>query len=231
MARRPTPRPADGLDQFQDAAYNPRIITPAARDGLRRSLAVFGDLSGFVCNRRTGNVVCGHQRRAVLAEIDLSAVDWGTPYTCELGFPDARFTSHERDGHVTTPAGARFHVREVDWPIEFERVANLEANNPHIMGDWTEELDQLLDEVKADVGDTVAVDLLLDELRAEAPVGMVELNDDCDDEAFAEGQQFRESTVAVFEITAPVVFADDETFKGELRDLLDRHGLEFKVRR
>jgi hypothetical protein len=30
-------------------------------------------------------------------------------------------------------------VREVDWPEEFERAANIAANNPHIQGTWDEE--------------------------------------------------------------------------------------------
>ena len=157
------------LTAYADAPYNPRTISDRARSGLAASVRTFGDLSGFVVNTQTGHVVCGHQRRAVLAELDLSAVAWGEPYTCELGFPDARFESRERDGYVSTPDGARFHVREVDWPEPFEKAANLEANNPHIQGQWTEQLDALLDEVSADVGDAHAAELLLDELRADVP--------------------------------------------------------------
>ena len=43
---------------------------PLARAALAESLRRFGDLSGFVVNRRTGMVICGHQRRECLAGAD-----------------------------------------------------------------------------------------------------------------------------------------------------------------
>jgi len=54
---------------------NPRKISVAARDALRKSLAEFGDLSGFIFNRRSGHLVGAHQRKAILpptAEVVIS---------------------------------------------------------------------------------------------------------------------------------------------------------------
>lgn len=71
------------VDQINPAPYNPRIeLKPgdAAYDQLRRSLTEFGCVEPLVWNKRTGNLVGGHQRFAVLraqgvTEVDVSVVD------------------------------------------------------------------------------------------------------------------------------------------------------------
>ena len=56
------------LADLAPADYNPRRISPKAMQGLRASLTRFGELGGIVFNRRTGNLVGGHQRvKALLA--------------------------------------------------------------------------------------------------------------------------------------------------------------------
>lgn len=133
-------------------------------------MRTFGDLSGFVLNKKTGNFICGHQRRAVLARLDdMPAIDWSRPYALELGLPSARFRSKERKGEIALPSGARFTVREVSWPIAFERVANVEANNPHIQGEWTDDLAALLTEIQNDTPEAM-VDLLLEDLLKTMPI-------------------------------------------------------------
>lgn len=44
------------------ADYNPRKISSQQLKRLKKSLNEFGDLSGFVVNVRTGNLIGGHQR-------------------------------------------------------------------------------------------------------------------------------------------------------------------------
>lgn len=48
--------------QIKNAPYNPRKMSPAAKIDLRKSLDQHGILSDPVWNRRTGNIVGGHQR-------------------------------------------------------------------------------------------------------------------------------------------------------------------------
>lgn len=56
------------LADLAPADYNPRRISPKAMQGLKASLERFGELGGIVFNRRTGNLVGGHQRvKALLA--------------------------------------------------------------------------------------------------------------------------------------------------------------------
>jgi DNA modification methylase len=106
---------------------NPREITTDALAGLQASVANFGDISGIVWNRRTGQLVAGHQRLQALQE------RYGAAASLEIG---------EDDDHVGVriSSGGYFPVRVVDWPLERQRLANLAANNPHIAGAFTREL-------------------------------------------------------------------------------------------
>lgn len=54
------------LCDLMPAPYNPRQISPEALAGLRGSVERFGLVEPVVWNRRTGNVVGGHQRLKVL---------------------------------------------------------------------------------------------------------------------------------------------------------------------
>ena len=51
-----------GIGDLSPAPYNPRKISERAQNALSKSLGDFGDISGIVWNKRTGNLVCGHQR-------------------------------------------------------------------------------------------------------------------------------------------------------------------------
>lgn len=56
------------LSDLNPADYNPRMISPEAYAGLKSSIERFGLVQPIVWNRRTGNVVSGHQRLSVLLE-------------------------------------------------------------------------------------------------------------------------------------------------------------------
>ncbi len=75
------------VSQLSAAAYNPRKdLKPGdvEYEKLRRSIAEFGYVEPIVWNRRTGNVVGGHQRLKIItaggaAEVDVSVVDLDEP--------------------------------------------------------------------------------------------------------------------------------------------------------
>lgn len=57
------------VSQIKPAAYNPRLdLKPGdkAYEDLKRSIAKFGDVEPIVWNKRTGNLVGGHQRFKIL---------------------------------------------------------------------------------------------------------------------------------------------------------------------
>lgn len=101
---------------LKPSAYNPRKISKAQLDALGLSMREFGDLSGIIFNRRTGNVVGGHQRLKQLDprwQIDTATVRDKTGTVAE--------------GVIRTPWG-NADYREVDWDITKEKAANLAAN-------------------------------------------------------------------------------------------------------
>ena len=54
---------------IQLAHFNPRKITPEARQRLKRNIKNIGMLGGLVWNETTGNLVSGHQRIMILDEL------------------------------------------------------------------------------------------------------------------------------------------------------------------
>lgn len=57
-------------DQIKNAEYNPRKIDPEAKLKLRNSLKDHGMQGTFVWNKRTGNLVSGHQRLEQLDSLE-----------------------------------------------------------------------------------------------------------------------------------------------------------------
>lgn len=144
------------LGDLQPADYNPRKISAEAAAGLALSLDKFGDISGIVWNKRTGRVVAGHQRIEQLRQQGAQLVD----------------------GALVTKRGGRFSVRVVDWDESTEKAANIAANNPHIGGEWTENLEGLLEEVRLSLGEDEFTTLVLDKLAKDVPFSLTEVNED-----------------------------------------------------
>lgn len=103
---------------------NPRKISDPKLKMLEKSLARFGDLSGFVWNVRFNRLVGGHQRGKVLppdAEIHATPLKEKS----KVGTVAA--------GHVLID-GERFAYREVDWDENIEKAAMIAANKHG--GEW-----------------------------------------------------------------------------------------------
>lgn len=56
--------------KIRNAPYNPRIIDDEARKRLKRGLKRFGLVESLVWNKRTGNLVSGHQRLSIMDELE-----------------------------------------------------------------------------------------------------------------------------------------------------------------
>lgn len=92
--------------KISGAAYNPRYIDPSSRRRLREGIQDFGLLGPITVNRRSGNIVGGHQRLDALDQLDNS----GGNYTLE--------------------------VAVVDLDPEQEKEANIFLNNPNNQGQF-----------------------------------------------------------------------------------------------
>lgn len=65
------------VKELKTAAYNPRIaLAPGMPEyeKLKNSIETFGNVEPIVWNKRTGNVVGGHQRLAVLIDLGFKSV-------------------------------------------------------------------------------------------------------------------------------------------------------------
>jgi hypothetical protein len=129
------------------ADYNPRKISTEGLARLGKALEELGDLSGIVKNIRTGNQVTAHQRlKCIPEDTEIHITDRYDP-------PTEKGTVAE--GYILF-AGEKHKYREVDWPIEKEKIANLAANNQGGENDDTK-----LSTLLADLKLTPDVDLTL----------------------------------------------------------------------
>jgi hypothetical protein len=113
----------DTLDALREAAYNPRSITTKALKQLADSYQRYGDLSGIVFNRKTGNLISGHQRRKVFLKR-------GTKIVRQAHRDNVGTIAI---GHVIAPndKGGKIRIpyREVYWDGDTEAAANIAANS------------------------------------------------------------------------------------------------------
>ena len=133
---------------LQGDAANPRKISDESAAGLRASIKRFGDLSGIVFNRRTGELVTGHQRmdqiRAEFGDLPIEMVD-------------------DHHGRIRVDDNRFFAVRYVDWSQARQRAANVAANNLKLQGAFTSELSTYLLTIEAELATEPDMAGVLDE--------------------------------------------------------------------
>ncbi len=104
---------------------NPRTITDAKLQMLKAALEEFGDLGGFVYNRKTKRLVGGHQRAKLF--------DATAEVVIEKKYAKATRTGTVAEGYAVLK-GERFKYREVLWDEIKEKAANIAANKG--AGEW-----------------------------------------------------------------------------------------------
>lgn len=122
------------LKDLNPATYNPRRISDQALKGLGASIERFGCVELIVWNKRSGNIVSGHQRFKVL----------------------------QKQGVTET------EVVVVDLNDIEEKALNVTMNNRHISGEFTADLQTILDEISAGMPD-MNIDLNLEQLSVMPP--------------------------------------------------------------
>ena len=117
------PPPPSGVEDLKSNPANPRKEWSAQqRKKFKESLIAFGDLSGIVYNRTTGQLVGGHKRIAEFRDkFDAAEIDITDTYENPKDDGTVRF------GWVTVE-GMRFAYREVQWDKAKESAANVAAN-------------------------------------------------------------------------------------------------------
>jgi len=148
------------LSDLKPAPKNPRVISGGASAGLQKSMTMFGDIAGITWNKTTGHIVSGHQRVDSLKKL------YGEDGV-QISEPNA-----DNIATITCPTGDVFTVRIVEWDEAKEKTANVSANNPAIGGEFTFELQTILDEIKTfepEVFDDLLLDFLFDEKKQVEP--------------------------------------------------------------
>lgn len=112
---------------------NPRRMTQTALGSLRKSLAKYGDLSGFVYNRRSKTLISGHQKQKTIPPDSTIKIEQ------KYDQPTSAFTV--ADGYVLID-GERFKYREVDADHTWESEAMIAANKHS--GQWDDDLLKVL---------------------------------------------------------------------------------------
>lgn len=105
-------------------AQNPRTITDQKLAQLKKALLKFGDLSGIVFNRKTKQLVAGHQRIKLLEDSNIVVTKKFSKPTKTGTVAEGWFTSNNE----------RFPYREVYWDSNLEKAANIAANRG--AGSW-----------------------------------------------------------------------------------------------
>lgn len=194
--------PITGTGDLKPDAANPRKIGESAERGLAASLDKFGDLSGIVWNRRTGELVAGHQR---MRQIEAK---WGPQEIALVDEAAGLYGIRIDDSHF-------FAVRVVDWTKAKQRAANVAANSQKIAGEFTDDLAEFLLEVKDEIeqeDSTLFDDVLLAELVDPKGSGSEETKD----------AKLSES----FQI---IVQCNGEDHQREVYDSLSKQGLACRV--
>lgn len=132
--------------QLHGAPYNPRVIDPVARKKLERNLRKVGLVEPIVVNKRTMNIVSGHQRLMCLDsiaegegyELDVAMVELTDKQEREqsafmnnasaMGVFDADLLATALEGQSYEEAG--FEVMDLELifsPEQFERVVGRPA--------------------------------------------------------------------------------------------------------
>lgn len=141
------------LKDLKEASFNPRIISAKRLDNLHRSMTTYGDLSGVVFNKKTKNLVSGHQRLKRLRDKGIKTKIVTKPVRDEFGTVE--------EGHIIakTSAGTlRIPLRIVEWSDKKAEMAANIAANAH-GGDFDKsKLGVLLE--KLDAGKTFDIELV-----------------------------------------------------------------------
>lgn len=194
---------------------NPRKITDARLEQLKRAIKKFGSLDGFVYNRKSKRLVSGHQRQKLGADSQI---------TITKKYSKPSRTGTVAEGYVVID-GERFSYRETWWDDATEKAANIAANKgagewdlPQL-GEWLKELNSF--DLDFDISLTMFDDVELKEF------GMITVGEHTrkgktgvDEDAVPEKAQARSKLGSVYRLGEHRLMCGDSTDKIQIAKLL-----------
>lgn len=126
------------LSSLTPNAKNPRTVTDAKLSQLKKNIEKLGDISGVVFNRKSKQLVCGHQRIKSVDDVDITITKKYSKPTKTGTVAEGFFIAN----------GEKFSYRETWWDSTTEKAANIAANKgagewdlPQL-GEWLKELNE-----------------------------------------------------------------------------------------
>lgn len=220
------------LDSLKGNKKNPRTISKHDFEALKKSIKEFGDLSGVVFNRTTGQLAGGHQRIEAFKRLEGQK---RVVITHEYPEPNRQGTV--AIGYVDYD-NEQYAYREVVWSPERETAANIAANRIQgefdldLLGELTHELSKLEDKSLLDLtGQTEdEVDKLLKMSGAiNEPDPEPDINDDNDKLEFAltaEQREIIEEALGHIKATQNLQAVQTKTMNGAALFLMARQYLD-----
>jgi len=134
------------LDQMNPAPYNPRYdLKPGEReyDELRASIMKNGLLQPIVWNKRTGNIIGGHQRYKVLKELGITSCICAVVDKSPEDEMAANFALNKAQGRFENQLLAKMFEQMEQDAIDYQAIGYNEEEISHIMSglDWQTEDD------------------------------------------------------------------------------------------
>ncbi|MHB9070454.1 MAG: site-specific DNA-methyltransferase [Sedimentisphaerales bacterium] len=125
------------LSDMNPAEYNPRVISDEALAGLTKSLTRFGCVEPIIVNIRDNRNVIVGGHQRHKALTELHGGDYEC--TCVV----------------------------VDLSVSEEKTLNVTLNNPHIQGDFIDNLSEYIEQLRQEIPEQDYLDLEIDKLRGE----------------------------------------------------------------
>jgi hypothetical protein len=141
------------INKIRKAPYNPRKMSAASKKALKKSLDEFEDISGITINERSGNIVGGNHRWELLVK--------------KFGRENLS-TQELSEGFYLLKANNKstgFLIRVVDWDLDKEKSANITANSDLISGEFTADLQNVLEDLSLSVDSEIFNELRLSDLK------------------------------------------------------------------
>lgn len=181
---------------------NPRTITDTKLKLLKKALHEFGDLSGVVFNRKSKQLVGGHQR--------VNTLDPNSKIVITKKYPKPTRTGTLAEGYIISH-GERYTYRVVSWDRHREMAANIAANKG--AGEW--DLPQLADWMR---------ELDSFDVNYDMDLTMFDVEELSDFEGITVREHTRISPTGVDEDDVPDVQEEPQTKRGDIYQL-GRHRL------
>lgn len=125
------------LKDMKPAEYNPRVISDEALEGLTKSLTRFGCVEPIIVNVRDDRNVIVGGHQRHKGLMKLHGGDYEC--TCVV----------------------------VDLSVSEEKTLNVALNNPHIQGDFIDNLSAYIEQLRLEIPEEDYLDLQIDKLRGE----------------------------------------------------------------